>query len=207
MFAQPANGLGPDTAAGGATVNVDAAAVATTAAATTPAANTSLGVLTRTLLSSLTTPTLRRCGLCVYAAARRERLRLAPAAEDEAAEGEAEAERADAERADREHLAPRRQTLPAAERLRLLGRQRLAAALLAERAAGAEAEVEVVEDLGGLFCFRHGRQCIACHPPCPSPFSTSPTSISARVRTPPSSAPSPGSSSACSRSSCSRAAT
>ena len=40
-----------------------------------------------------------------------------------------------------------REPLPAAERLLLLGRQLLAAALLAHRAAGAEAEVEVVEDL------------------------------------------------------------
>ena len=54
------------------------------------------------------------------------------------------------ERADRDRLAPRREPLPAAERLLLLGRQRLAAPLLAHRAAGAEPEVEVVEDLGGL---------------------------------------------------------
>ena len=52
--------------------------------------------------------------------------------------------------ADRDGLAPRRQSLPASERLLLLGRQRLAAALLAHRAAGAKAEVEVVEDLGGF---------------------------------------------------------
>ena len=48
-------------------------------------------------------------------------------------------------------LAPHREPLPAAERGRLLLGQLLAAPLLAHRAAGLEAEVEVVEDLGGLF--------------------------------------------------------
>src|SRR6266508_2211605 len=73
-----------------------------------------------------------------------------PAAEDQAAQREAEAEGADGEAADRDRLAPRREPLPAAERVLLLGRERLSAALLAQRAAGAQAEVEVVEDLGRL---------------------------------------------------------
>src|SRR5947208_7420892 len=80
----------------------------------------------------------------------RRLLSLAPAAEHEAAEREAEPERADGEAADGECFTPRRQALPAAERLARAGRQRLAAALLAKRAAGAKAEVEIVEDLGGL---------------------------------------------------------
>ena len=49
---------------------------------------------------------------------------------------------------------------PAAERLLLLGRQRLAATLLAQRAARPQTEVEVVEDLGRLV--GHCTQCIAC---------------------------------------------
>ena len=73
------------------------------------------------------------------------------AAEDEAAEGEAEPERAEGEGADRDPLAPDGQPLPAAERRRLLLGQLLAAPLLAQRAPGLETEVEVVEDLGGLF--------------------------------------------------------
>src|SRR5205085_3329412 len=71
----------------------------------------------------------------------------APAPENEAAQGEAEAERADGEGADRERLPPGGEPLPATERLLLLGRERLAAALLAQRAAGANAQVEVVEYL------------------------------------------------------------
>ena len=43
-----------------------------------------------------------------------------------------------------------RQPLPAPERFLLLGGQRLAATLLAQRAAGPQAEVQVVEDLAGL---------------------------------------------------------
>ena len=54
----------------------------------------------------------------------------------------------------------RRKTLPAAERLLLLGRQRLAAAPLAQRAAGPQAEVQIVEDLGRFLS--HMPQCIAC---------------------------------------------
>ena len=65
---------------------------------------------------------------------------------------------------------------PAAERLLLLGRQRLAATLLAQRAARAEPEVEVVEDLGRLV--RHASQCIACFARCPCGSSTSPTCTS-----------------------------
>ena len=48
-------------------------------------------------------------------------------------------------------LARGREALPAAERLLLLVRELLAAPLLAQRAARPEAEVEVVEDLGGFF--------------------------------------------------------
>jgi hypothetical protein len=77
-------------------------------------------------------------------------LGFSPAAEDEAAEGEAEPERPDREAADGDGLAPRGEALPAAERLLLLGGQRFAPPLLAERTAGPQAEVEVVEDLGGL---------------------------------------------------------
>src|SRR5206468_1755738 len=83
-----------------------------------------------------------------------------PAAEDQAAEGETEAEGPDREAADRKRLAPRGEALPAAERLALFLRERLAAALLPDRAAGSQAQVEVVEDLGGIF--RHCNQCIAC---------------------------------------------
>jgi hypothetical protein len=61
----------------------------------------------------------------------------APAAKHEAAEGEAEPEGADREGADRERLPPVRHLAPASERLFLVHRQRLAAALLAERTAGA----------------------------------------------------------------------
>ena len=50
-------------------------------------------------------------------------LGFSPATEDQAAEGEAEAEGAYCEAADREGLAPRRESLPAAERLALLTRQ------------------------------------------------------------------------------------
>src|SRR5207302_1090831 len=87
-------------------------------------------------------------------------LRLAPAAEDQAAEGKAEPERADREAADRERLAPRGKPLPATERLALLRRQRLPTAVLSDRDAGAQSEVEIVEDLGGLV--GHGFQSIAC---------------------------------------------
>ena len=88
-------------------------------------------------------------------------LRPSPAAEDQAAEGEAEPERADGEAADRDALPPCGKPLPAAERLLLLLGQRLAAALLAQRAAGPEAEVEVVEDLRRLLVGHLGH-CIAC---------------------------------------------
>src|SRR5207302_2447481 len=77
-------------------------------------------------------------------------VRAAPAAEDEAAEREPEPERAEREASDRDGFPPGRQPLPAAERLLLLARQRLAAALLAERAACAQTEIEVVEYLRGL---------------------------------------------------------
>jgi hypothetical protein len=101
------------------------------------------------------------------------RARLAPAAEHQTAEREAEPERADPESADRRRLPRRRKALPTAERLPLLVRQFLAAPLLAQRAAGAQPDVEVVEDLGGVFahCFQSiasfGRECQA--PPCIRP--------------------------------------
>src|SRR6266516_7207509 len=72
-------------------------------------------------------------------------LGLAPAAEDQAADGEAEAERADREGADRDRLARGREPLPAAERLLLLGRQRFSTALLPQRSARPQSEVELVE--------------------------------------------------------------
>src|SRR5436309_1555372 len=79
------------------------------------------------------------------------------AAEDQAAEGEAEPEDADRETADREYLAPLREPLPAAERLLLVRRQRLATTLLAQRAPGPESEIEIVEDFR---CFLgHFAQC------------------------------------------------
>src|SRR5207248_1232809 len=58
-------------------------------------------------------------------------------------------------------LAPRRKALPAAERLLLFLGERLAATLLAQGPAGAQAEVEVVEDLGRRFV-GHFTHCIAC---------------------------------------------
>ena len=78
----------------------------------------------------------------------------APAAEDEAADGEPETERPERERTDRDELAPERQTLPASDRLLFLGRQRLAASLLARCAARAKPELDVVEQFGRLV--RHG---------------------------------------------------
>ena len=86
-------------------------------------------------------------------------LRLAPAAEDQAAKRKAEPEGADCEAADREGLSPGRESLPAAERLALLTREGLASALLPDRAARPETEIEVVEDLGRLF--GHADQTIA----------------------------------------------
>src|SRR3954462_13977629 len=80
----------------------------------------------------------------------RRALRLAPAAEDEAAEGEAEAERADGEAADRDCLPRRRESLPPPERLLFLRGQLLTTPLLAQRTAGAQPEIEVVEDLAGV---------------------------------------------------------
>jgi len=77
-------------------------------------------------------------------------LGVSAAAEDYAADGEAEPERADREGADRDHLAPLRQPLPVTERGLLFHRQRLSAALLADCAAGTQAEVEIVEELGRL---------------------------------------------------------
>ena len=134
-------------------------------------------------------------------------LRLAPAAEHEAAEGEAEAEGADGEAADRDALAPGREPLPPAERLLLLGSERLAAAPLPQRAAGADAEVEIVEDFAALV--RHRTHCSLLRP-CQHASFTFPTCISGRARpsTSPSwSARSPTSCSASTRLSSSRAAT
>src|SRR5207237_4259492 len=81
--------------------------------------------------------------------------------EEEAARGEAAPERADREAADRDPLAPRRQPLPAPERLLLLFGQRFAAALLTHGAAGAQTEIEVVENLRRLLV-SHLSHCIAC---------------------------------------------
>jgi len=80
--------------------------------------------------------------------------RLAPAAEDEAADREAEPEGAERKRADGDELPPEREAPPMANGLLLLRRERLAAPLLAHRAPRAEAEVDVVEELGRLV--RHG---------------------------------------------------
>src|SRR3972149_9209896 len=79
-----------------------------------------------------------------------------PTAEDQSAEREAEPERADGEGAERDGLASDRETLPAAERFLLLGRQLLAAPLLAQRASGAQPEVQIVEDLRGFFSHAAG---------------------------------------------------
>ena len=57
----------------------------------------------------------------------------------------------DGEGSDRRDLARGGETLPAAERLALLVGQLLSASLLAEGAARADPEVEVVEDLGSFF--------------------------------------------------------
>src|SRR5205085_5948322 len=105
-------------------------------------------------------------------------LRFPPAAEDQAAERKAEAERADGEAADGDALTPRREALPAAERLFLVRRERLAAAALAQRAAGADAEVEVVEDLAAVFV-RHRAHCSLLRP-CQHASSMSLTCISGR---------------------------
>src|SRR4029079_4207794 len=92
-------------------------------------------------------------------------LGLAGAAhEDEAAEGEAEPERADGEGADRDALAPHRHLLPAADRLALLLGQLLPAPLLAQRAAGLESDIEVVDGLGSVV---HAAECIASFGSCP----------------------------------------
>jgi hypothetical protein len=74
-----------------------------------------------------------------------------PAAEDETAECETEPEGAHREGADGDHLAPDGKPLPVTERRCFLVGQFLAAPLLAQGTAGLEPEVEVVEDLRGLF--------------------------------------------------------
>src|SRR6266568_4519286 len=118
-------------------------------------------------------PSERSCRLCRCDRFFGRRLGLAPATEDQAAQSEAQAEGSDCEGADRERLSNRREPLPAAENLLLLGGERLTAALLAERAAGPQAEVEVVEDLGRFFS--HRTQCIAWVRRCPCGSSTSRT--------------------------------
>ena len=66
------------------------------------------------------------------------------------------------------------EALPVAERLALLVGQRLASALLSQRAAGPKAEIEIVEDLDRLLV-GHLTHCIACfagvctHPACQRP--------------------------------------
>src|SRR6187551_2320520 len=77
-----------------------------------------------------------------------------PAAENEAADGEPEPERAQREGADRDEPPPQRQALPAPDRLLFLGRQRLAASLLARRPTCTQAEIDVVEQFRRLV--RHG---------------------------------------------------
>ena len=72
-----------------------------------------------------------------------------------------------------------RQALPAAERLLLLGREWLSAALLAECATGPQPEVEVVEDLGRLRFSRHVQGLYSLRRLCRHAFSTFPTCISA----------------------------
>ena len=74
----------------------------------------------------------------------------APAAEDETADREPEPERAEREGADRRRLPDARQSLPPPERFFLVARERFAAPFLPQRAPRAEAEIEIVEDLGGL---------------------------------------------------------
>ena len=64
-----------------------------------------------------------------------------------------------------------RKPLPAAERLLLLGRESLAATLLAQRAAGPKAEVEVVEDFGRLVAISYSESIASfararTHPAC-----------------------------------------
>ena len=78
------------------------------------------------------------------------RLGLAPAAEHEAAEREPEPEGAEREGSHRDRLAPQRQAAPVADRRGLLLGQLLPTPLLAPGAAGLEAEVEIVEDLGAV---------------------------------------------------------
>ena len=50
----------------------------------------------------------------------------------------------------RDRLARHRQPLPAANRVLFLVRERLPAPFLAQRTAGTESKVEIVEDLGAL---------------------------------------------------------
>src|SRR5437763_10400800 len=89
----------------------------------------------------------RRLRACL---GRLRRFLLTAPAEDDPAEGEAEAERAEGERTYRDRLAPLGEPLPAREDCLLLGRQRLAAPALPNRTARAQAEVEIVEELGRL---------------------------------------------------------
>src|SRR3954452_8540615 len=76
--------------------------------------------------------------------------RLPPTAAHKTTQSEAETEGSDREAADRNALAPGREPLPAAERLLLLGGQRLAATPLPQRPAGPYTEVEIVEDLAAV---------------------------------------------------------
>src|SRR5690242_12202966 len=107
-------------------------------------------------------------------------LSLTPFAEHEPTQGESEPEGPNAEGADRRRLAPVRKALPAAEGFLLLIRQRLAAALFAHRAARAQAEVEIVEDLGGFV--GHVIQCTSLLRRCPQGSSTSLICMSAPSR-------------------------
>src|SRR5436190_20548074 len=104
-------------------------------------------------------------------------LRLAPFAEHEPAQSEPESERPDAERPYRQRLAPRGKALPTPKRLALLLGQGLAPALLADGASGAQAEIEIVEDLGAGV--RHVSQCTSLPRRYPRTSSNSRTRTSA----------------------------
>src|SRR4051794_21947492 len=113
-------------------------------------------------------------------------LSLTPFSEHESTQGEPEPERPDTESAHRGGLAPRGKPLPPAEGLLLVVRQGLAATLFAHGAAGAQAEVEIVEDLGRFV--RHVTQCTSLLRRCPQGSSTSRTCTSAQSRSPKSNA-------------------
>ena len=71
-----------------------------------------------------------------------------PAPEDEAADGEAESERPERERSHGDELPPEGEPLPVSERLLFLSGERLTPTPLADRAACAKTEIDVIEELG-----------------------------------------------------------